>query len=279
VPPPGPESAKPPGSRRIYVFAAAALLIVIGAVVAVIALSSSSSPTAPKPDFAAAVRPVPTNRVTGRGTASVTLQGNVATVTVNTTGLLNAVHLMHIHGGGRGLCPTASAARPFNGHRFISTTDGLKFYGGVVEALTQTGGTSPSSFLAFTRYPSGSAIRYKRTFTLQRGVARLIRDGNAVVVVHGIDYDHSGVYDDFLGRSELTRSLTADATAPALCGTLRSSTSSPVPFGAVMADARRDRPSPGTVYTASLTISVPPRSASALGAGMALYCGAGESVQ
>ena len=41
-----------------------------------------------------------------------------------------------------------------------------------------------------------------------------------MIVVHGIDYDHSGHYDNVLNRSELDSAVSQDATAPALCGTL-----------------------------------------------------------
>jgi hypothetical protein len=41
-----------------------------------------------------------------------------------------------------------------------------------------------------------------------------------VIVVHGTDYNHNGLYDFALDRSELKRSLPGEATAPALCGKL-----------------------------------------------------------
>jgi len=53
------------------------------------------------------------------------LNGDVATVSVATASLLNgAPHAMHIHAGGLGVCPPASAATLHNGHLSISTTDG-----------------------------------------------------------------------------------------------------------------------------------------------------------
>ena len=73
---------------------------------------------------------MPTNRVTGDGSATVHLNGDVASVTVDTNGLLNGQpHAMHIHAGGKGLCPPASAARLHNGNRAISTTNGIPYYG------------------------------------------------------------------------------------------------------------------------------------------------------
>ena len=142
-------------------------------------------------------------------------------MTVRTTGLLNgSAHLMHIHAGGQGSCPPASAARLHNGHRSISTTDGLKFYGPPVVSLTTRGDTSASSNIDFPRYPSSGNIRYKRAMTITAGAAAAIRAGNAVIVVHGIDYNGNGVYDDVLDRSELSSTLPGEATAPALCGPL-----------------------------------------------------------
>ena len=48
-----------------------------------------------------------------------------------------------------------------------------------------------------------------------------LRDGTAVVVVHGIDYNGNGTYDfDSLGASQLDPSLPLEATPPALCGAL-----------------------------------------------------------
>jgi Cu/Zn superoxide dismutase len=185
-------------------------VILAGAVAAVIALSSGSSSTAQA--FTAAARPVPTNRVTGGGTATVQLNGNVATVTVDTHGLVPALHWMHIHGG-TGTCPSASVAGQQNGHRFVSAHNADPIYGGVVASLTRTGDTAPSSHLDTTRYPVSGNIRYTRTFTLGLGVAKEIRAGLAVIVVHGIDYNHNRVYDNSLGRG-------GERSAPALCGVL-----------------------------------------------------------
>jgi hypothetical protein len=41
-----------------------------------------------------------------------------------------------------------------------------------------------------------------------------------VIVIHGIDYDGSGIYSGVLDRSDLDKALPATATAPALCGRL-----------------------------------------------------------
>jgi serine/threonine protein kinase len=212
--------------RRYRWLALAAALLVGAGVAAVIVLSSSgsSSKATVGQRLTAATSPVPTNRVTGSGSATVILNGDVATVTLTTVGLLNGwPHLIHIHAGGEGICPPASAARLHNGHLAISTGNGIRFYGPPLVSLTLRGDTSARSNLAFSRFPSVGAISYKRTVTVSPAIASLIREGNGVVVVHGIDYDGSGSYDDVLGQSDLARQFTGDSTAPALCGHLAAS--------------------------------------------------------
>ena len=87
--------------------------------------------------------------------------------------------------------------------------------------MTTSGDTSTKSILAFSRYPSTSNVAYRRTMTITPIVASYLRKNNAVVVVHGIDYNKNGVYDGVLERSDLDRSLTGESTAPALCGPLK----------------------------------------------------------
>ena len=94
----------------------------------------------------------------------------------------------------------------------------MPFYGPPVTALTTKGDTSPKSILAFNRFLSGSAVRYTRKIELTDVVAANIRKRDAVVIVHGIDYDHDGAYGNVLDRSDLDRSLPGEITAPALCG-------------------------------------------------------------
>jgi serine/threonine protein kinase len=213
--------AEPPKKRsRLPIFAGLAL-IVAAAIVVIVILAGGGSSTPPGEPFAAAAKPVPTNRVTGDGSATVHLNGDVASVTVDTNGLLNdQPHAMHIHAGGKGICPPASAARLHRGNLAISTTDGIAYYGPPRVSLTTKGDTSVRSKVDFSRYPRMGDIRYTRPITVPPGVAAAIRAGNAVIVVHGIDYDHNGIYDNIIDRSELKSSLPGEATAPALCGTL-----------------------------------------------------------
>lgn len=173
--------------------------------------------------YEARLEPVATNMVNGEGSASVRLSGNTATITVRANHLLDsAPHAQHIHIRGSGECPAADAARNHNGHRAISTTDGLPAYGKIGTSLTTSGDTSPNSALAVDRFPSTGTFTYTRTITVTPDVARQIRANNAVIVVHGIDYNHNGRYDNVLGASELNPKLPQEATAPALCGALNS---------------------------------------------------------
>jgi serine/threonine protein kinase len=228
-----------PSWVRRYRWPALAAFILIAAIAGVIiALSSGGkSPSPPLLRFSSIASPIPTNHVSGAGAATVVLHGNVATITLDTNGLLNAVHLMHIHGG-TGRCPTAAQAQQSGGHRYVSASLGDKIYGGVVTSLTQPdNSTSPAVHLISSLYQHSGNIRYTRTITLAPGVAAEIRQGLAVVVVHGIDYNGNGRYDNSLGTG-------AELDAPALCGALFASTSA----------TAQTRPGGGTVFAASLKL-------------------------
>jgi Protein kinase domain len=271
-PPPVARKPDPPddGARsggRLWYAVLVVAALVAGAV-AVVLVTKSSSTKQSGQLASSALAQVPTNHVTGSGKATVRLNGNVATVTVTTNGLDygdELVHAMHIHAGGKGECPPASAARPHNGHETISTTDGLLYYGSAVQALTTRGDTSPTSILALRRFPTGGAINYNRTITVPANVAAYIRENNAVVVVHGIDYDDSGGYTGVLERSELNKRLPATETAPALCGVLVSQP---------QAAAVSSRSHPHTVvYAASLTVNA----AADMSPGEMFLCAIGEA--
>jgi hypothetical protein len=212
---------------------------------------------------------VPTNRVKGVGNAVVGLNGTLATVSVHTTGLLDNLHLMHIHAGGIGQCPPKTAARPHNGNLAISATEGNPWYGKVITSLTRRGSTSRHSILAFTRYPTVGKIRYTRPIRVSSVVAAEIRAGNAFVVVHGIDYNHNGTYDNAaLNRSDLRRSLPGEETAPALCGQLVAQK----PSGSGRTKTARAPRVRGTqVFTASLNVQ--------RGAGLSWLCHLGAPTE
>jgi serine/threonine protein kinase len=264
-PPAAAPSRSASGGRTIAVIA----LVALGAlaVVAVLLLTSGGkddNPTAatagnkttaaepPGDKLDGTLAPVPTNHVTGAGDIAMRLDGTTLTVTVAAHGLVDGKHAMHIHAGARGVCPPASAAKRHNGHLAISTVDGVPFYGPPVTALTTRGDTSPKSILAFNRFLSGSSVRYTRKIELTDVVAANIRKRDAVVIVHGIDYDHDGAYGNVLDRSDLDRSLPGEITAPALCGQIV-----PAPPSSTSSDQTKTGQVPphsgkGTFYVASL---------------------------
>jgi hypothetical protein len=235
---------------------------------------SGSSPSSPIPSvqaYAATVAAVPTNHVTGSGTATVQLRGDTATVALDTSGLLNgSPHLAHIHGEGLGTCPTAANARLHNGHLSISTGDAIRLYGSTLTSFTEWGSTSGAvpTNIDMNRYPASGNIRYKRTITVSRLVADLIRDRDAVIVVHGIDYNYNHIYDfAALGVSDLDKALPGEATAPALCGPLR-----PAP------SAKSVTAGITTKYVASLRPEVTSASASSTATNSASAIAAGTSL-
>ncbi len=236
---------------------AVGLALLTGAVAAgVILVAYSPDGDAPKASLGervpATLGPVPTNKVDGLGTATVRLNGNRATVTLKTKGLLDdAPHVMHIHAGEEGACPTPAAARLHNGKLSISTLDGAAFYGSPRVSLTTRGDIGVVSILEFARYPSTGNIIYKRTLKLRPRTLRFVRRNLAAIVVHGIDYNGNGVYDDTLGGSDLNPALQGEATAPALCGELLA--------GRAEQQSARS-PQAESVYTSSLAL--PPSASS-----------------
>jgi hypothetical protein len=256
------QSAQKP-ARLVRKYAWLGLLLVVVGAVAVDAHvlfgsgNSNTSHAGSGQPFAVAAAAVPTNRVTGSGTATVQLRGDSVTVTLRTFGLLGgSPHLMHIHAKGLGSCPPASAARIHNGHRAISTADGLRYYGKPLSSLTLWGSTSGNvpTNIDMNVYPASGNIRYSRTLTVTPELAGLIRGGDAVIVVHGMDYNGNHAYDfQSLGVSDLDKALPGEATAPALCGPL-------VPFPRNTASIGENEPgSPATSYVASLTPDVAAR--------------------
>jgi hypothetical protein len=178
---------------------------------------------------------------------------------------------MHIHAGGKGECPPASAARLHNNHLAISTTDGINYYGPPVQALTTHGDTSVASILAFHRFLSGGKLRYTRTIVVPAKVAAAIRANDAVIVVHGTDYDGSGIYSGVLDASELSKSVPATATAPALCGRLVSAQNAATSPASAARESR---------YTASLVANraISPAGTAFSSPGVAFICHVGGSI-
>lgn len=201
----------------------AGLAVLAGAALVVPAVVTSSA-EASAGDLVADLRSAALNDVDGGGTAWVSVRGTKIEVTMAASGLLaDAPHAAHIHFGAaaRHECPTA--ADDTSGDGTLNTTEGGPAYGPVVVSLTRTGDTSPASALAVDRFDTapGGTLSYQRgKIKVTQNVARAIADGEAVVVVHGVDHDGSGSYDGAT-PSDLDPSLPTEATDPALCGAIR----------------------------------------------------------
>ena len=175
----------------------------------------------------------------GMATAIVRNQ-KIVNIEVHATGLTpNAPHAQHIHYGEDALneCPTLDQdTGPIDG--LINTVEGVPAYGPVVVSLTTSGDTLPGSVLAVDRYPvadMNGIFHYSRDnieFTDVAGtgyaggagtakqIADSVREGEGVVVIHGLDYNNNNKYDFVAGDSELDSSFPREATDPAVCGVL-----------------------------------------------------------
>ena len=174
------------------------------------------------------------------GTATAVVRNQkIRHIEVHAKGLTpNAPHAQHIHYGQQALneCPTL--AQDANGDGRVNTVEGLPAYGPVVVSLNTTGDTKPASFLDVTRFPVSNSGSYDYSrknikFTRVAGtgysggggtakqIADSVREGEGVLVIHGVDYNGDGTYDFGAGASELDSSLPAEATDPAACGVLK----------------------------------------------------------
>lgn len=111
---------------------------------------------------------------------------------------------------------SAASTADTNHDGYISTAEGIPFYGAVKYSLTTTGQTDAGSALALDRFPTASAdgmYTYTRTFAIDP----TIDPTSFQVVVHGIDLNHDGSYDGSK-KSSLTDKAPFEATVPAACG-------------------------------------------------------------
>ena len=130
----------------------------------------------------------------------------------------------------------AALAGETNPDKHLTTTEGGPAYGEIVVSLTKSGDTSPEvSGLAVDRFGVGDDIKYSRgDVQVSEEVAQAILSGQAVVVVHGVDYDGDGAYSaGDRGMSDLDPSLPGEATDPAICGVLNASQMGDMPSGGV----------------------------------------------
>lgn len=169
------------------------------------------------------------------GTVTLQLNGDSATITEKVSGLaatfMNAPypHVQHIHGGTLGQCPTPAADT--SGDGVVNTKEGIPAYGAIQTTLSTSGDTSPAAGTDLKIAPSGASFTLNRTIKLDAATMASIKDGKAVVVVHGLD--PSKLSKQAQGeKSELVPSLPLAATSPALCGVLQASQMSTIPSGA-----------------------------------------------
>ncbi|MEO6021440.1 MAG: hypothetical protein ABIP45_14445 [Knoellia sp.] len=187
------------------------------------AIATATTASANSGDLTANLRPVALSGVDGGGTALVSVRGTRIEVTMTASGLLaDAPHAAHIHFGATARHECPRAGDDTDGSGTLNTTEGGPAYGPVVVSLTTTGDTSPASTLAIDRFDTapGGHLTYQRGhIKVSQNVAKAITRGEAVVVIHGADHNHSGAYDGE-ARSELAPSLPTEATDPALCGVI-----------------------------------------------------------
>lgn len=213
-----------PITRTRKTVAASALALAVAGGLGVSYASSSAETSAARTGDVAVATLAPLNNAAASGKAKVTISGRTLEVVLHAKRLLaDLPHAEHIHFGAtaRHECPNVADDTDVD-HR-LSTAEGVPAYGPVRVSLTTEGDTSPDSTLAVDRYPTApeGRISYSRTISVTRTLADRIAEGKGVIVIHGIDYNHNGVYDfDGAGASELDPSLPAEATDPVLCGRL-----------------------------------------------------------
>lgn len=183
----------------------------------------ASTATANSADLSASLEPAVLNGVDGGGTALVSVRGTRIDIAMVASGLLaDSPHAAHIHFGAdaRHECP--SATDDSDGSGTLNTTEGAPAYGPVRVSLTKSGDTSPASALAIDRFDTapGGELSYERGhIKVSQDVAKAVADGLGVIVIHGVDHNHDGVYNGTVA-SDLDPSLPTEATDPALCGVI-----------------------------------------------------------
>lgn len=220
----------------------------------------ASAATPSSTTYQADLSPVSLNTPDGAasGEATITIDGDQATVTLKVNGLapkiptdektLEAVgipaafagkpypHVQHIHIDGMGKCPAPGADA--NGDGLISTVEGQPAYGMIGTTLSTKGATDGTTALDVTVAPSGGSYTYQRSFTINDATMSSLQDGTAVVVVHGLNPANapkaSLSTENSLGLTlpGADEKVAVLATAPALCGSLQVSQMTMMPVGA-----------------------------------------------
>ena len=176
----------------------------------------------------------PLNGSSGSGMASITVNGDQATIDMSWSGLPETFmdapypHVQHIHIGAQGSCPPPSADK--NGDGVVSTVEGQPFYGEIGTTLSTSGDTSPAAGTDLKIAPAGSSLDYSRTITLDEPTLDSLANGTGAIVVHGLD-PATLSKEAAEAKSELVPELPLAATSPALCGALSSMPSGGVDTG------------------------------------------------
>ncbi len=166
----------------------------------------------------------PLNGTGSHGKIEVSVVGDTATVTIETNRIsADLPHAQHLHIGGKMTCP-ASGRADANKDSFVSTVEGIPFYGGIAVSLTTEGDVSAASALALDRFPvanSDGVVTYSRTFELPEGVSG--QDlADATLIQHGISelFDDNSQYDGDK-KSSLPVDVPFEITVPTACAPLR----------------------------------------------------------
>ena len=209
----------------IAALAGAALTVTPSAATAAPASSTTTSTHGYVARAVTHLDPLNNSGVSGTGVVSLKVSKNRIDVVVRARGLLaNTPHAMHIHWGpsAKHECPTVK--QDANHDHRLNVAEGLPSYGGIRVSLTTRGDTSPKSALAVDRFstaPGGKLVYKRYSIKVDPRTAAAVRAGQAVLVVHGLDYNQNGKYDFAgAGASELNKDVPAEATDPAACGVL-----------------------------------------------------------
>lgn len=210
------------------------LRLLVPLAVAAVPLTVMATPATAASDSSYQATLNPANGSSGSGMATVAVQGSQAQVNVDWSGLAAEFggaaypHVQHIHGDARGECPTPTADK--NNDGVVSTTEGAPAYGGIQTTLSTSGDTSPAAGTDIKIAPGGSSTSYSRSIKLSSGSLSALRDGTAVIVVHGLDPATLSKKAQN-AKSDLVPSLPLAATSPALCGVLTAMPSGGVDTG------------------------------------------------
>ena len=153
---------------------------------------------------------------TARGTATVTLKGDVVTVRIMVDGVTPlTLHPQHIHAGTT--CPNASDDT--NGDGFVDVIEGLPKYGPVLVSLDSTINTGASSDLDFPVSDASGSYTYSAVGSrthIQDEIMTALKLGTRHVVIHGI----SPTGMPLPASVQSLPGLPAWATLPVACGEL-----------------------------------------------------------